>query len=120
MPASRSMMLFLELNSRDRVTAAELAEALGVHVRTVYRDIDELRVAGFPIRGTPRMGYELGEMGNLPPLHLPADELRALIAGAYAVRAGNDEALAGAAKALIARLRRLVPARSRAGLGLKA
>ena len=119
MAASRSMLLFLELKSRERMTAAELADALGVHVRTVYRDIDELRLAGFPIRGTPRMGYELGEMGNLPPLHLPTDEMRALIAGAYALRGSNDDALAGAAKALIARLRKLVPPRSRSGLGLK-
>ncbi len=119
MPAQRSTMLIKQLAARPRMTAAELAGNLGVTVRTVYRDIEALRDAGFPVSGTPRIGYELGELGTLPPLLLPADEMRALVAGAYAVRAGSDEALANAAKALLSRIRRLVPPRSRGGLGLK-
>lgn len=119
MSAQRSMLLFLQLSLRNRATAAELADTLGVNVRTVYRDVEALRRGGFPVIGTPRMGYELGEVGNMAPLLLPADEMRALIAGAYAMRSGGDEALAGGAKALLARLRKLVPPRSRSGLGLK-
>ena len=119
MAGARLMMLFMQLATHNRITAGDMADTLGVSVRTVYRDIDTLREAGFPIDGTPRMGYELGEMGRLPPLLAPAEEMRALIAGAYAVRGGNDEKLAAGAKALLARVRRLVPARSRAGLGLK-
>ena len=119
MSAARSMMLFMQLASHNRITAGEMAEALGVAVRTVYRDIDTLREAGFPIEGTPRMGYELGELGTLPPMLLPVEEMRALIAGAYAVRSGDNEKMAAAAKALLARVRKLVPPRSRAGLGLK-
>lgn len=119
MSAARSMMLFIQLASNTRVTAAEMAEKLGVAVRTVYRDIDALRDAGFPIEGTPRMGYELGELGRLPPLLLPADEMRALVAGALALRNAKDEKLAASARALLVRVRKLVPARSRAGLGLK-
>jgi predicted DNA-binding transcriptional regulator YafY len=120
MAAQRSMMLFMQLAARERVTAAELAEALGVNVRTIYRDVELLRSCGFTVEGTPRVGYSLGETGRMPPLLLPDDELRALIAGAYAMRNSSDEAIAHSAKALLARLRRLVPPRSRAGLGLKA
>ena len=43
--------------------ARDLATRLGVTVRTVYRDLDELVAAGVPIRGTrgPSGGYELAE-----------------------------------------------------------
>lgn len=119
MPASRSMMLYMQLAARERITAAELAEALDVNIRTIYRDIDELRDCGFTINGTPRVGYSLGEIGSLPPLLLSPDELRALIAGVYAVRNSEDPAVAYGAKGLIARLKKVVPPRSRAGLGLK-
>ena len=61
MAASRSMMLFLELNSRARVTAAELAEALGVHVRTVYRDIDELRERLLRLAVMPDLTRDIGD-----------------------------------------------------------
>ncbi|MGD8762190.1 MAG: transcriptional regulator [Desulfobacteraceae bacterium] len=37
------------LSSRRGRTATELAEALGCHSRTIYRDLEALQVAGFPI-----------------------------------------------------------------------
>jgi predicted DNA-binding transcriptional regulator YafY len=49
------------LAARGRLSAAELAAALEVSVRTVYRDIESLSSAGFPIYAEhgPRGGYEL-------------------------------------------------------------
>ena len=37
------------LSSRRGKSATELAEALGCHSRTIYRDLEALQVAGFPI-----------------------------------------------------------------------
>ena len=37
------------LSSRQGKSATELAEALGCHSRTIYRDLEALQVAGFPI-----------------------------------------------------------------------
>jgi len=37
------------ISSRIGKTAAELAEELGCNPRTVYRDLEALQVAGFPI-----------------------------------------------------------------------
>src|SRR3954453_6516755 len=49
--ASRLVSILLHLQSRGRLTAAELAEELEVSERTIYRDLFELGAAGVPIYG---------------------------------------------------------------------
>jgi predicted DNA-binding transcriptional regulator YafY len=61
MRASRLVSLLLLLQVRGQLSAEELAERLGVSVRTVYRDVEALTEAGVPVvrlRG-PAGGYQL-------------------------------------------------------------
>jgi len=49
--SSRLLSILLLLQTRGRLTAAQLAAELEVSVRTVYRDIESLHAAGVPLYG---------------------------------------------------------------------
>jgi predicted DNA-binding transcriptional regulator YafY len=59
--ASRLLSLLLLLQTRGRMTAQQLASELEVSVRTIYRDVEALSVAGVPLYGDAGHagGYQL-------------------------------------------------------------
>ncbi|MFE1415365.1 helix-turn-helix transcriptional regulator [Streptomyces sp. NPDC058746] len=61
MKSSRLLSILLLLQTRGRMTAAELAQELEVSVRTVYRDAESLAAAGVPLYGDAGHsgGYQL-------------------------------------------------------------
>lgn len=100
--------------------AADLAQALGVTERTIYRDMDTLRGGGVPIEGTRGTGYRVTASQSLPPLHLGPDELEALQVGLAAVAQSGDPDLGPAAKRLAERLDAALPEDGLAPLPLRA
>ena len=69
----RLLALLSLLQGRPRWSGPELADRLGVTVRTVRRDIDRLRRLGYPVHTEVGVtgGYALGSGGRaMPPLML--------------------------------------------------
>lgn len=98
-------------NAPPPATAAQLAEALHVTPRTIYRDIDALRGLGAVIDGASGFGYTLIEDAALPPLSFEEDEIEALVLGLREVQHLGDPVLANAAQNALTKLRARLPAR---------
>jgi predicted DNA-binding transcriptional regulator YafY len=95
------------------VKANELARALEVSLRTVYRDVQDLVASGVPIEGEAGVGYCLPRGFDLPPLMFDADEIGALVLGARMVQAWGDKSLAARAKSVLSKVETVLPARLR-------
>ncbi len=67
---------------RTGVTAEQLAERFGVTVRTIYRDLDALRAAAFPLQSERGRGggYALDRRYTLPPVNFTPTEAAVLVA----------------------------------------
>ena len=88
--------------------AEDLARALGVSVRTIWRDMGVLGASGLSIEGERGVGYILRQPITLPPMMLQASEMLALRAGLALVAEAGGE-LAGAARSLAGKLAGLAP-----------
>ncbi|EAG6774936.1 transcriptional regulator [Listeria monocytogenes] len=64
MKVDRLMSIVLILLDKERINAQELADRFEVSLRTIYRDIDAIDLAGVPIRSTPGVGGGFEIMPN--------------------------------------------------------
>lgn len=105
------------LQANIAMSGPELADRLGVTVRTVRRDVDRLRQLGYAVESTPGVdgGYRLGGGGSaLPPLMLDDDESVALAFCVRAVAGDSPVGIAASATSALAKLEQTLPAASRA------
>lgn len=86
------------------VTARELADEMGVSIRSIYRDIADLQALGAPIRGEGGIGYVMERGYFLPSLGFDSDELDAIAMGLQLVSERSSDALAGAARRATAKI----------------
>ena len=91
------------------MAAVQLAEELGVSLRTVYRDIATLAAQGAPIEGEAGVGYVLRPGFFLPPLMFGEDEVDALVLGLRLVSRRGDPALKRAAGDALAKIAAVLP-----------
>jgi predicted DNA-binding transcriptional regulator YafY len=109
--AVRLITLIMLLQRRPNQRAAELADALGVSVRSLHRYIAELDEMGIPVyseRG-PHGGFSLVRGYKMPPLVFTPEEAVAVYLGASLVRETWGRLYAEAAGAALAKLDNLLP-----------
>jgi predicted DNA-binding transcriptional regulator YafY len=109
--ADRLFQIVQRLRRRGVTTARQLAEALEVSERTIYRDVQDLLRSGVPILGEAGVGYALPKGYDLPPLMFNEDEIEALVLGARIVQSWADPKLARAAEDALTKIENVLPAR---------
>ncbi|MDT0343391.1 helix-turn-helix transcriptional regulator [Streptomyces litchfieldiae] len=113
--SARLLRLLALLRTPREWAGRELADRLGVSPRTVRRDIDKLRLLGYPVSamGGVGGGYRLASGGSLPPLPLDDDEAVAVAVGLRTAAAGAVAGIAETAQRALAKLDEALPARLR-------
>jgi predicted DNA-binding transcriptional regulator YafY len=107
--ADRLFQIVLYLRRRRVATARDLARALEVSERTIYRDVQDLSACGLPIEGEAGVGYRLRRGFDLPPLMFDREELQALRLGARMVRSWADPDLSQAAANALRKIEAVLP-----------
>ncbi|WP_133131127.1 helix-turn-helix transcriptional regulator [Legionella yabuuchiae] len=94
---------------RYPVSGKQLADELGVSLRTLYRDIVTLQSQGASIEGEPGLGYILRPGFMLPPLMFTEEEIEALVLGSRWVARRTDKNLRLAATNVLAKISSVLP-----------
>tara|TARA_R110002074_G_scaffold2285_17_gene13638 strand:- start:228 stop:893 length:666 start_codon:yes stop_codon:yes gene_type:complete len=89
--------------------AQDIAAALNVSVRTIYRDMDTLVASGIPVTGERGVGYRITDAITLPPLTLAVPELEALNLGLAIVAEVADADLRAAGLSLAEKIDTVLP-----------
>lgn len=90
---SRLTSILIQLQTKQLITATELANKFSVSVRTIYRDIRTLEQAGVPIAVEDGRGYQLMDGYNIPPVMFSEEQVNALILAEQLVLRTLDESL---------------------------
>ncbi|MER6945057.1 YafY family protein [Nonomuraea sp. NPDC000554] len=113
--SARLLRLLSLLQTRRDWAGADLAERLGVARRTVRRDIDRLRLLGYPVDSTPGVsgGYRLGAGAELPPLLLDDEEAVAVAVSLRTAAGGTVTGIEETSLRALAKLEQVLPSRLR-------
>src|SRR5262249_38966328 len=95
--------------AKKPMTAADMAEALEVTVRSIYRDIAALQAMRVPIEGERGIGYIMRPGFDLPPLMVSIEEMEAIVLSLALLERTGDEALKQAARRVNQKISGAVP-----------
>ena len=108
------------LASRCGKSAADLAEELGCTTRTVYRDLDALQIAGFPVLNERADGRSVWALLDVVrqqvPIPFSLPELMALYFSCDMVKSLHDTVFSDALESLFQKIRSTLPPESAAFL----
>jgi len=111
----RLMRIVTLVQAESGWTAERLAEETGVAVRTLFRDIRDLRAAGVPIDlddeaiDPGQRGYRMTRGFLMPPVQLSLDESLALITLAQRIAESEQIPLTRAASTAVTKIRSQLP-----------
>ncbi|MEL6861332.1 MAG: YafY family protein [Pseudomonadota bacterium] len=108
------LVALMRANSLSR--ADDLAAALEVSVRTIYRDIAHLQGSGLPIEGEAGVGYVLRPGFDLPAMTFTHEQLDALALGLTFVEEAGDQDMVLAAQEVRAKIESGLPDTKRTAL----
>lgn len=113
MKLDRMLGITMELLTRRRVTAAELAAKFEVSVRTIYRDVEMINQSGIPVASFTGAdgGFELMNGYFLAKQHFSVDDLSVI----YNLLKGMEGAMGGYSAKLSSKLSSLQPALAHGG-----
>lgn len=113
---ARVLQLLGLLQARPVWSGPDLAERLGVTVRSVRRDVERLRDLGYPVEASKGIGggYRLGAGRALPPLLLDAEEAVAVAVCLRLAAGGTVAGIGEAALRTLTKLDQVLPGRLRA------
>jgi predicted DNA-binding transcriptional regulator YafY len=111
----RLLRLLSLLQSRRSWSGPELADRLGVGVRTIRRDMERLRSLGYPVNAEPGVagGYRLGAGAALPPLLLDDQEAVAVAVALRTAASGTVIGIEETSMRALAKLEQVLPSRLR-------
>ncbi|WP_058528406.1 helix-turn-helix transcriptional regulator [Legionella londiniensis] len=111
MSRTQRLLELIQILRRHRypVNGKQLADELGVSLRTLYRDITTLQSQGASIVGEPGVGYVLRPGFMLPPLMFSEEEIEALVLGSRWVARRADKNLRLAATNVLAKISSVLP-----------
>ena len=102
-------LIHLLRRARKAITAVQLAEALEVSPRTIYRDIAALMAMRVPIDGAAGVGYIMRPGYDLPPLMFDREEVEAVAVGLQLLNRTGDQDLQAAARRVAAKIAGVLP-----------
>ena len=111
--ADRLFRLIDRLRPGKLTTARDLAEAMEVSERTIYRDIAHLQASGVPVEGEAGLGYMMRDGYDLPPLMFTEEEIIALSVGARMVRTWGGVSMARGAEQALEKITGVIPEATR-------
>lgn len=111
MSRSERLLQLMQLlrHYRYPVSGKQLADELGISLRSVYRDIASLQAQGARIEGEAGLGFVLLPGFTLPPLMFSSEEAQAIALGARWVAQRGDRRLADAAREALVKISAVLP-----------